>query len=262
LWKNGTVTNITSGTTQAEASGLDVYNGDVYIVGTDYSTPFNTGKVWKNGIPTVLSKDTFDASQPSDIKVINGDVYISGYGRDYTAAPSSKATYWKNGSLYYLSNNSVAYAEATGIFASNGDIYISGYESLPSGNNTGVYWKNGVKTTLNFPAPYGYTWANSIFIDNSDVYIAGALRYVPTSSAGYANACYWKNNSYSILTNYNVNETYIYSVFVKNNVVYTVGEHYPPLGGITPVYFQNNLPVPLSGYINGQDAYCNSVFVQ
>ncbi|MBP6023941.1 hypothetical protein [Ferruginibacter sp.] len=266
LWKNGVVTNITNGTTEAEGVGLDVYNGDVYICGTERSGNIGVAKIWKNGIATTLPIDTFNYGYPTNIKVVNGDVYISG-GLTRTAAGSaSRAMYWKNGVINFLSAPSSSDANATGIFINNTDLYFCGYETISgqTSGGTAVYWKNGVKTTVAFSAPYVFTDAYSVFVDNNDIYISGSSSR-QNQGIFYNDATYWKNNSANLLTNYNTGgrSAYVYDVFVKNNIVYTVGEVYVNNTSlITPFYFQNNLPVPLTGFTNTQDAYCYGIFVK
>jgi hypothetical protein len=273
LWKNGVVANITNGTTEALAYSFDVYNGDVYICGSERTgnNP-QIAKVWKNGIATVLPIDTFDYAEPGVIKVVNGDVYVSGELRRATPGGlgiySNKALYWKNGVMNLIPTAAGVNTGATGLFINNTDIYLTGYEDLLNGpgTGTGVYWKNGVKTTLALPPSYTKSSAYFIFVDNNDVYVAGDLRHQDQlQNIYYSNATYWKNNSINLLTNYSTsgNDAYVYDVFVKNNIVYTVGEVYQPNGvGTSPLYFQNNVAVPLTGFTNTQEAYAYGIFVK
>ncbi|MGF2414234.1 MAG: carboxypeptidase-like regulatory domain-containing protein, partial [Ferruginibacter sp.] len=203
LWKNGVITNITNGTTLADAYSFDVYNGDVYICGIERNSnnPGSTvAKVWKNGVATILPKDTFDYVEATNIKVVNGDVYVCGQG--FTGF-NSRALYWKNGIINILANAGSTYSYTSGIFVNNGDIYITGTESTNGNNiNPGVYWKNSVKTLVTLPASYTYADPYSVFVDNNDVYITGTV--VMQSPGSYlSNATYWKNNSINFLTNYN-----------------------------------------------------------
>lgn len=265
VWKNGVLTNITNGTTDAEGYSMDVYNGDVYICGTErIGNNSSVGKIWKNGVATILPKDTFNYANPTNIKVVNGDVYISGNANTFSG--TGRAIYWKNGVINFLSNAGTVYAEVFGIFASNGDMYFVGSENNNAQTaTTGVYWKNGVKTIMAFSAPYTSAYTNSVFVDNIDVYVAGSVSQ-QTQSFYVSNASYWKNNSTNLITNYSPG-TYnadLYDIFVKNNIVYTVGEVYQNNSGgrTTPLYFQNNIAVPLTGFTNTQDAYAYSIFVK
>jgi Carboxypeptidase regulatory-like domain len=268
LWKNGIVSNITSGTTYAEGYGLEVYNGDVYICGIESIGNNQISKLWKNGVATVLTKDTFDVAATTNMKVVNGDVYISGTAirsSNGNNSQTSRAIYWKNGVINFLTSTSSNYGKAEGLFINNGDLYFTGAESFNGQVTTSAYWKNGIKTTLAFAAPYTSTDSYSIFVDNTDVYIAGASTQ-QNPGLYLENANYWKNNSVNFLTNYTAsgNTGALYDIFVKNNIVYTVGEAYPSNNnGITkPLYFQNNVAVPLTGFTNTQDVYCSGIFVK
>ncbi len=271
LWKNGVLTNITNGTTYAEAWSMDVYNGDVYICGTEAVGNSNSvPKVWKNGVATILPKDTFDFADPTGIKVFNGDVYVCGSvdrNNPGSGAYSSRALYWKNGVINFLSNaaNST-HANAWGLFINNGDVYVTGSESNNNQNSsTGVYWKNGVKTTMAFSATSTSYYTNCIFVDNNDVYVAGSQAQ-QNQGMYSSNATYWKNNNINLLTNYPAGSISadLYDIFVKAGIVYTIGDAYQINGGgsTVPLYFQNNIAVPLTGFTNSQDASAYSIFVK
>ena len=265
LWKNGVVTNITNGTTEAEGVGLDVYNGDVYICGTESSANTMIPKLWKNGVATILPKDTFDYAEPSGIKVVNGDVYISGTlnrNSPGLSSFSSKASYWKNGIINIIQNIAGTNNGVTGFFVNNGDLYFSGHETINGQISAGIYWKNGIKTTLALSPSYAAAGSYVIFVDNNDVYVAGIQRN-QNQNIYFSNATYWKNNGINLLTNYTTSAVSVdvYDIFVKNNIVYTVGEFYQG-GSFTPLYFQNNIAVPLTGFTNTQDAYCYGIFVK
>lgn len=268
LWKNGALTNITNGTTDAEGYGLDVYNGDVYICGAERVGNNYIGKIWKNGIATLLPKDTFDFVDPSGIKIINGDIYVSGMGSRTipNTGTTEKALYWKNGVINYLSNSGSTNVGTSGIFVNNTDVYITGYENIAGQPaSTSVFWKNNVKTTIAVSASYTYASVFSIFVDNNDVYIAGSQAQ-QNQGIYVSNATYWKNNSINLLTNYSSSSgssAYFYDIFVKNNIIYTVGENYQNNNGTTtPLYFQNNIAVPLTGFTNTQGAYAYGIFVK
>lgn len=267
VWKNGIATNLTSGTTDAEGFGLDVYNGDVYVCGTEAIGSQSVGKIWKNGVASTLAKDTFDTAGPTNVKVVNGDVYISGQVYKNTGAPFpiSRAVYWKNGVLNILSGTTSSSGSADGLFINNTDLYFTGSEVNTGQASTNVLWKNGIKSVLAFNAPYTDTYSSAIFVDNTDVYVAGSAS-MHNQGTYYENATYWKNNTINLLTNSNISgyAAQVYDVFVKNNIVYTVGDAYGTNGSGTssPLYFQNNLPVPLSGFTGSQDVSCYSIFVK
>ncbi|MES2778731.1 MAG: hypothetical protein V4651_02435, partial [Bacteroidota bacterium] len=85
---------------------------------------------------------------------------------------------------------------------------------------------------------------------NNDVYIAGNHRLQNATDVLY-NATYWKNNTLTFLTNYTINDAngYLGGIFVKNGIAYSVGYTQSFITGeTTPLYFQNNLPIPLTGF--------------
>jgi hypothetical protein len=258
LWKNGVVTNVTSGVTQAYGYGLDVYNGNVYILGSE-----NNGvgglinKVWVNGFASNLPTGSFDNTEITDIKVNNGDVYVSGTGTTYTGGlATQKAIYWKNGTINLLTGTTQN-CYGNDVFISGTDVYIVGADSSSS-----VYWKNGTKVSLPSQAPYTASGTTSIFVDNGNVYVGGQLNYFFQPN-NYTNAVYWKNNTVNLLTNSNINFSYAGTddIFVKNNIVYTIGYlEAPSIGGY--LYFQNNVPVPLTGFNNTQEVYLGGIFVE
>lgn len=267
VWKNGVATNFSSGTTDATGVSIDVYNGDVYVAGNETTNTIPESKVWKNGLATTLPKDTFDDIDVYRIKVINGDVYVCGSGRKYTPQSSNgsvtKPLLWKNGILNVLSNAGYS-SYAYGIAFFNGDIYIAGTDNLNGQNITAVYWKNGVKTALANTGNYTSAAAYSIFADNSGVYCGGEMSLFNQGNS-YTNAAYWKNNTPSLITNYNTPGKYgsIYDIFVKNNIVYSIGEFYQnPVYIYNYLYFQNNIPVPLTGFNSNQNVYISGIFVQ
>jgi hypothetical protein len=262
LWKNGVVTNIASN--ESIPYGFDVYNGNVYIVGTDQSNSVPISKIWVNGVASVLPIDTFFFARPSDVKVLNGDVYVSGTANATNVTNAIRAMYWKNGVINILTSAS-RFARAYSLFIDNSDVYVAGDD-----NSIGVYWKNNIKTNLTMQPLSTYSYGNSIFVQNNDVYVAGSQEYYnPLTGAGYQNATYWKNNIANVITNYSTNNNYarLDGIFVKDNIVYTVGRYNTiyrgtTLSGDLPRYFQNNIPVSLNGINNAQIASVKDIFVQ
>jgi hypothetical protein len=265
LWKNGIAVNLTNGTTAAHAESIDVYNGDTYVCGYEGNAGSGqTGKVWKNGIAATLPKDTFDYITPSTIKVVNGDVYVSGTATKFLQnAVVDRAVYWKNNLLYTLPVIH-PHTDGTGLFVSNGDVYVSGTENDYAQYQRAVYWKNNVETVLPLTGAATVSSGGLIFVDNSDVYVAGTVQTFSQQLYQY-NGVYWKNNSIFPVTNFTgfTTSANLYDIFVKNGNSYTVGESYPASGGYTSaLYFQNNIQIPLSGYSNTQNASAYGIFVQ
>jgi hypothetical protein len=256
-WKNGVATTVVTGLTGSLIdANFDVYNNDVYVVYIE-DTVSNQNRYWKNGTLINLNSGTFNRAEANDIQVINGSVYVSGSASNLTTF-ETKAVYWVNGVMNILPNTTgSSYSE--GLLVSGTDIYLTGRDSLDN-----VYWKNGIKTILSVPSPYTSVSSNAIFAQNNDVYVAGSHNFYDIQgNLSYANASYWKNGIANILTNYtSIKSANLLDVFVKNNIVYTVG--YVEDGPISflPLYFQNNIAVPLGGVNNAQEVYLGGVFVQ
>ncbi|MBP6430738.1 MAG: carboxypeptidase regulatory-like domain-containing protein [Ferruginibacter sp.] len=254
-WKNGVATTVVAGLTGGliDAS-FDVYNNDVYVTCV-LDTVANQNRYWKNGVPVTLSLGPFTGgAEVWDIQVVNGNVYVSG---DASRGFESQVVYWVNGLLNVMPSTSTSCYSEGGMYVSGTDVYIVGKDSLDE-----VYWKNGIQTILSKNVSYSSVSANTIFAQNNDVYVAGH-HYFSTPNIDYRNATYWKNNLFNILTNYNNGEQADFmDIFVKNNIVYTVGYSYNTPTSVVPLYFQNNISVPLSGVNNAQEVFLGGIFVQ
>lgn len=150
IWKNGTPTQLTDGSSTAEATGVTVAGGAVYVSG------YIEGQVqrvyWKDGVAVPLTTPgNYDCSQWGIYVSPAGDVWVSGIYRDL-------AKYWKNGSMVDLTSTAPGqgiYESAISITGSGTDVYIAG-----NGISIGVgYWKNGV-----FNALPGASQVNGIFV--------------------------------------------------------------------------------------------------
>jgi hypothetical protein len=133
-WKNGTLTVLTNGRTEAGPRAIVVSGGDVYIAGYEGGAAC----YWKNGEKIVLT----GGSGAHDIAVSGRDVYVAG---ETNIAGTPAVCYWKNGVKTDLTDGK-NYAYAYGIAVSGNDVYVAGREQ--AGVATACYWKNGVKTVL------------------------------------------------------------------------------------------------------------------
>jgi Carboxypeptidase regulatory-like domain len=261
IWKNGAVTNLTNGTTKEEGYGLDVYNGDVYVCGFEPNGNNSTAKLWKNGVATILTKDTFDFTEANGVKVYNGDVYICGSaGKNNSSV--GKAVYWKNGVLNILPSSSYL-SGASCMFISNSEVYFGGNEYIAN-QNRGVYWKNGIKTILPLSGNYTISIIKSIFVSSTDIYLCGSLFKTGGNNPNEQSAAYWKNNSLTVLNNYTsgFDNNSLSEIFVKNNITYNVGYFDGSNFNSKPLYFQNDVSVPLTGFTSTQDVIAYGIFVQ
>lgn len=138
-WKNGTPTQLTDGSSVAEATGVTVAGGAAYVSG------YIEGQVqrvyWKDGVAVPLTTPgNYDCSQWAIYVSAAGDVYVAGVYQNL-------AKYWKNGAMVDLSTTTAGqgiYESAMSITGSGTDVYIAGNAiSLGVG-----YWKNGTFTSL------------------------------------------------------------------------------------------------------------------
>jgi len=150
VWRNGAPTTLTDGSSVAEATGVTVAGGAVYVSG------YIEGQVqrvyWKNGVAVPLATPgPYDCSQWCIYVSPAGDVYVAGVYQNL-------AKYWKNGVMNDLTTTTAGqgiYESAMAITGSGSDVYIAG-----NGIGLGVgYWKNGVFTSLP-----GADQVNGIFV--------------------------------------------------------------------------------------------------
>jgi hypothetical protein len=259
IWKDGITTKINTGTINEKASGFDVFNNDVYVCGSDLTTVPYIPKLWKNGVASILPSDTFVDVMPRAVKVINGDVYVTGWGSK--ANGGFKAIYWKNGVINVLTAQANK-GYAHGIFSVNSDVYITGSDGV-NAMDKAVYWKNGVITTLPNTGIYTKGVGQSVFIDNTDIYTAGYVGY-SNAQLYYFNAAVWKNGTINLFTNYinNGDQANFSDMFVKNNTVYAVGEFSKNSTPSSPIYFQNGVAAQLQGFTANQSAGARGIFVK
>jgi len=167
--------------------------------------------------------------------------------------------YWKNGQQENITSefNSAIYSAVT----VGTDVYLAGKTSVGA-----TYWKNG---NLVYLAQGFRSSAYTISVSGNDIYVGGAI-YKPGDK--YERAVYWKNGVEYDLTDGST-ESYVSSIAVNGNDVYTVGQYNLPDNGNTagtPVatYWKNQTVMTLEGAlvpsygsfakgiaINGSDVY-------
>lgn len=194
VWKNGSESNLSNGSTDAQALGVVVLDGNVYVCGYEFNGSAFVAKYWRNGISYSLTNGTQNAVAYSAY-VSGSDIYFSGYESNGTF---TIAKIWKNGNPTTLggpTNNT----NATSVFVAGSDIYASGYYINSSGKYIAAMWKNGIITLLTDGTHTAY--ATSITIINNDAYVLG---YESNGSKFITKL--WKNgNAYTDLSDATTN---------------------------------------------------------
>lgn len=189
---------------------------DVYIAGVkNYSATY-----WKNNQPYLLSGG--DGGEATKICVSNNSVHV--LGKKTSDNWITEYLHWKNGNLTNLNTlfntpgqhvHSITDMEVVG-----NDAYFVGYTKNPliaAEIYELVYWKNGVKTVLDYNIVYP-TVQSKIKVVNNTVYVIG----YSTSSFTFGHGIYINNVFQS-----NSIGTILKDLTVKDNQVYVYGRNTP-----------------------------------
>jgi hypothetical protein len=201
-FKNNIRNQFSGALSPVQPVGIVVYGLDVYITGVlsgSGSAYLKNGVFvdipWKLGAPP--NAESSGTAIAAALAVSSGNLYMTGAITDtllnaWGTVPL--AVWWENGNIRFLGPDAF-YTIPSAIAVSDGDVYIAAtrpgliYSNgvyVPDGQDSAMYWKNGV------PVMLGPGFASSIFIRNKDVYVSGI-----TSDGS---AVYWKNQSPVILS--------------------------------------------------------------
>lgn len=204
LWKNGVAINLTNGDRNAEARSVYVSGSDVYVAGAEEDGNGKmVAKLWKNGVPTIVSTSGVFTAIANSVFVSGSDVYVA-----VVEAVSSTflVRLWKNGIATNITDGTND-AYAASVFVSGNDVYLAGGEDSANAKRVAKIWKNGVATNLTNGT--NYAEANSVFVSGNDVYVVG------TEAKSFRQAArLWKNGIASYLGD-GVEKEYAGCVFVK-----------------------------------------------
>ena len=183
LWKNGVAQSMGQDTIDTYAYSVSVEDTNVYVVGRkfvyNYPPPRsrNIGVVWKNGEELFTIDDGTAGFFPrqwyfTDIKVVNGEIYVIGYVRQDFDSPRLRAIILKNGVLQYLTEYNADRSYANAICVVDNDVYVAGRGYFNEETwTTAVVWKNGVLLPTLYSDCVGMGEATDISVINNDIYV-------------------------------------------------------------------------------------------
>jgi hypothetical protein len=185
-WNNGVGVELTDGQHDAQAYGVFVENGDVYVCGYE-KLPSNrkVAKYWVNGTPVVLGEGE-DSSEANAIWVENGNVYVAGFEEvdDGVGNSTERPAVWVNGQRELLHAFPGA---ARGLFVENGVVHVVGYVEINSADvwNQAMHWVNGAGSANYMSVlPENGSQGNGIFVHNDEVHTVQSF-FGPVGSAGH-----------------------------------------------------------------------------
>jgi hypothetical protein len=100
-WRDGELTVLDPDHFMAYATGVDVANGDFYVVGEGSGSTRSAGKYWKNGVEVIVEP----SSNLAAMRVVGTDVYVVGEHWWFAHKTHIVACYWLNGERIELSSS-------------------------------------------------------------------------------------------------------------------------------------------------------------
>lgn len=262
FWKDGEKTQLPCNSVCSKTSSIFVSGEDIYIVGNELENSNYIGKIWKNGVATILSNggNTNNSYSPFSIYVDGSDVYVAGV----ESGEKQIAILWKNGEIFQT-YPSLLSSEANSVFVSNGVVYAVGYKQN-SLKKTASLWKDGEVTSLS--NLNNHANAKSLFVTGNIVYVAG----YQFDSNGKSIAYVWMVDANSVVTPISLSngdyDAQASSIFVSGADVYVAGYEFDGGKNIARLW-KNNVLVELplnesiSDYSIAESVYVlnNDVFV-
>lgn len=219
FWKNDVFTKIGDSEDIQDISELVVSNGDVYVAGSYYDTPFNpegnfrpySVRYWKNGVMATPDQGDNVRGNVYALAVSGSDVYMGGFVADSEAEYSG---YWKNNDFTQgLEGHYIRDIQIKGT-----DVHMVSSDATWVNNSVPItYIKNGVPQPITDNV---FAMASGLAINGDDVYISGAQAF--PAGLGFG-AKIWKNGTGTPLFEDGI-ESNIVGVMVVDGHVFTAGQ--------------------------------------
>ncbi len=256
-WKNGQLNLLTQA--PASVNGITLSGSDIYNVGEVPGSSYidsaggsnvnaNSAVYWVNGAIHNLAPGARQADAEG-IVFAGSDMYIVGH----VFNSADTAVQWKNGIRSDYTNDNGQNRIAYSVAVSGADVYAAG-----GFNNSPVYWKNGVMTTLTTSISgerNGIGYAKSIMLSGTNVYVVGAY----DSLGGILTAAYWTNGILTPLQNNSANSSLANGIALAGNDMYIVGAIISSdRSSSSPAYWKNGTLVNFSGKGEIKSVYVTS----
>jgi len=227
---------------------------DVFIIGYELTSQFDTVHLWKNGVSQNLTYEEKHAYYDHSLCISkSGNVYNLGWGTN--AQGESIITLFKNGVEQSLIGNNGVIPDS--VYVSGDDVYVMGRGFVSNSQGisrfTNVIWKNNVSQSLSMDEN-NFAGATSICVYGEDVYYAG---WRETDSKRKV-ATLWKNGIEQNITD-GTNDAVAFYIYVAHNDIYVVGYEENEQGYSVAKLWKNSIEQNLTDGNNNAEAY--SIFV-
>lgn len=185
------------------------------------------------GTVTITAKA---GSKTAECKVVvpNHDIYITGYQQYASGDAPNTARLWQNGALVSINQPSSGDAISHGFFKHNDHVYMVGNEKKPNSRIAyATLWTNGTPERLSDGNDYAVAY--DVLRRDNDVFAVGY---------DVGAACYWKNNTKTVLHSATIGEARTIAFDSGGNLY--IGGYIYSGGQERAVIWKNSNPIYLS----------------